>query len=131
VFAKARPSINVMTQDGRMGPFTLGMTGAQAKAAAADSGIKGIRVGRIDTYGYPLTVVSIGDWPILGVFNDSGRLAMLMGTEKATIDGLHGMGSLAPFKKKYGSALQPASGDGQGYQVVTFKSGVRLQLTHE
>ena len=131
VFAKARPSINVLTQDGRMGPLKLGMSVDQAKAAIAGSGIKGLKVGRTDPEGGSLLVVKFGDWPVVGVFNDRGRLAMLMGTDEATIDGLRGMGSLAPFKKKYGSALKPAPGDGQGYQVVTFKSGVRLQLTDE
>ncbi|MFW5472296.1 hypothetical protein ACOCJ5_03210 [Knoellia sp. CPCC 206450] len=131
VFAKARPSINVMTQDGRMGPFKLGMTVAQAKAAAAGSGLRDVNVGPFDAGGYTLTGIRLGEWPVLGVFNDAGRLAMLLGTEKATIDGLHGVGPLAPFEKKYGSALQSAPDNGGGYQVVTFASGVRLQLTDE
>lgn len=109
VFANPRPSI------------------AQAKSAVAASGIEGLRVGPAGPGG-SFTAVTLGEWPILGVFDNDGHLAMLMGTEDATIDGLHGIGPLAPFQKKYGTALRTDQGPDKNWAVVTFSSGVRLQL---
>lgn len=76
------------------------MTVAQAKAAIASSGIKGLGIGNTGPEGGSRTVIKLGQWPVVAVFNEQGRIGMLMGTDKATIDRLHGPGPMAPFEEK-------------------------------
>ena len=124
------PQMNMLTQDGRMGPLQLGMTVQEAEASIKKSGIEGLKIRPFDSDGYGLfTAVFNSSGSVAGAFNNEGRLHMIFGPSGATIDGLRGGQPLAPFEKRYGSALSfQHSGHGADWAVVTFETGVRLQL---
>ena len=124
----------VIGADGSIGPFRIGMTTKQARAAIRAAGLTGeVSVRSEPLGGSPRDVLvqkgvdtGYGSLGLIGTF-EAGRLNLLFAPSDATIRGVGVGDPITAFQKRFPGKVAP-SPEAPDLYVLTLANGVRLQL---